>query len=54
MLVRSMKQGDVVVLGEGRDQVTVKINWINGNVVSLAVVAGKHIPIVRSGLKAKR
>lgn len=53
MLVRSMKTGESFIIGEGRDQITVKINWIRGNVVSLAIEAGKHIHIVRSELVAK-
>ncbi len=53
MKVTTVKSGETVVIGEGRDQITVKINWIRGNVVSLAIEAGKHIPIVRSELVAK-
>lgn len=50
MLVRSIKSGESFTIGEGRDQITVKINWVRGEVVSLALEAGKHIHIVRAEL----
>jgi len=48
MLILSRKQGEELLIG---DDVRVKVNWIRGHSVSLAVEAPRQTRILRGELK---
>lgn len=51
MLVLSRRQGETIKIGR---EISIAVNWIRGNVVSLAVQAPREIPVVRGELVGQR
>ena len=50
MLVLSRKIGEKIVIGEGKDQITLVVVEIKGNRIRLGIEAGTHIKILRGEL----
>lgn len=53
MLVLSRKPGETIVIGTPAGLVTVKINWVRGDKVSLAIDAPPQCPVHRQEVQSR-
>lgn len=50
MLVISRYVDETIVIGEGEDQIVIRVNKVRGANVSIGIDAPRHIPILRGEL----